>query len=202
MKFTSVYESSAGLCKLFSLWQYLTVLQHSWPFNSSLTGLCWNEGKFLRDRGRASGGGLETEAVNWSFSFMCWLSCRKKGNKKRSCKHVFSYTLNQWGRRKPTVIMNCFYDFYSNLTFTCFTVEVLVQYLVQSWFEDLESHAEGQSAPFPTVSEVTERSVTDHSSQRCVLALTTTWKQSSYISLDIMYGRLQCFRKKEHHFWC
>lgn len=30
----------------------------------------------LRDNGRASGGGFDTDAVNCSFSFMCWLSCR------------------------------------------------------------------------------------------------------------------------------
>lgn len=60
----------------------------------------------------------------------------------------------------------------------------MILYLVQSWFEDLERHTEGQRASFPTVSEVTERSVTDHGSQRRVLALTATWKHNSYSSLD------------------
>lgn len=35
-------------------------------------------------------------------------------------------------------------------------------YLVESWFEDLEGHAERQSASFAAVTQVTERGVTDH----------------------------------------
>lgn len=47
-------------------------------------------------------------------------------------------------------------------------------YLVQSWFEDLEGHAERQSASFAAVTQVTERGVTDHGRQRCVFPLTST----------------------------
>lgn len=54
---------------------------------------------FLRDSGRASGGGLDTEAVNWSFSFMCWLSCRERESSPQKKKRVWSY-VNQWGCRR------------------------------------------------------------------------------------------------------
>lgn len=47
------------------------------------------DGLFLRDKGRASGGGLDTDAVNCSFSFMCWL------NSKRPARNIWKATLTE-----------------------------------------------------------------------------------------------------------
>lgn len=59
--------------------------------------------------------------------------------------------------------------------------------LVESRLEDLKGDAEGQSASFATVTEVTERSVTDHRRQRCVFTLTSTlWSPDEPDSQEVL----------------